>query len=201
VEADPFYEPGDLAKIKAQPAAGYCFVHWTQNGAVVSTDSIYYFNVTANRTLVGHFAPGNMIRASAYPGLGGTVTGGGVYLNGAAVTLTATGKPGYVFLNWTEGAAVVSTSPTLSFNASASRTLVANFVAGSPVPPRLNLNRSGSDVVITWPATSNYGLQVNTSLDPAGWTEVTTGIVVVGDTKQYTASAVAGNGFFRLIQH
>ena len=42
VEADPVYEPGELAKLKAKPHPGWCFVNWTQNGVAVSTDPNYH---------------------------------------------------------------------------------------------------------------------------------------------------------------
>ena len=43
------------------------------------------------------------------------------------MTLVATPGAGYVFTNWTEGATVVSSSPTYSFTAEADRTLVGEF--------------------------------------------------------------------------
>ena len=79
------------------------------------------------------------------PLLGGTVTGGGAYAEGATVTVTATPLAGYVFVNWTENGTFVSFSPSLKANranapsevsaissyqftmAAANRTLTANF--------------------------------------------------------------------------
>lgn len=61
------------------------------------------------------------------PANSGIITGGGPYGQGASVSLSATPNPGYVFANWTEGAAIVSTSPTYSFLAQSNRVLVANF--------------------------------------------------------------------------
>lgn len=129
VEADDFYEPGEIAKLKAKPEPGWCFVNWTQNGTVVSTDPNYTFTVTGNRALVGHFAFGRMIAASPYPVNGGTVSGGGVYQNGQSVTLTATAFPGYIFLDWTESGLTVSADESYTFTTTTNRTLVANFIA------------------------------------------------------------------------
>jgi hypothetical protein len=70
-----------------------------------------------------------LIDASEAPANSGTVTGAGTYAQAAGVTLVAAPNPGYVFANWTEGGAGVSTSPSYTFAASAARTLVANFVA------------------------------------------------------------------------
>ncbi len=69
------------------------------------------------------------ISASASPAAGGTVSGASTHEEGTTVTLKATANSGYDFVNWTEGAAVVSTSASYSFTAAANRTLVANFAA------------------------------------------------------------------------
>ena len=45
------------ATIVATSNAGYTFVNWTEDSAVVSTDATYTFSVTADRTLTAHFAP------------------------------------------------------------------------------------------------------------------------------------------------
>jgi subtilase family serine protease len=67
------------------------------------------------------------ISTSVSPANSGTISGGGSYASGATVTLTASAKSGYVFVNWTENGSVVSTSATYTFTASANRSLVANF--------------------------------------------------------------------------
>lgn len=57
----------------------------------------------------------------------GTVTGGGLYLDGAKATVCAQPRDDYVFVNWTEGGTVVSTNAEYSFTAAVDRTLTANF--------------------------------------------------------------------------
>jgi len=177
VEADPTYEPGDLAKLKAQPEPGWCFLNWTQNGSVVSTDPNYQFNVTGNRTLVGHFAFGRMVTASGYPGLGGTVTGGGVYQNGSSVTLTAVAKPGYALLDWTENGQTVSVSESYLFTCTSNRTLVANFIAsntgftvGVSASPVAGGTVSGGSS-FTNGASATVTATANSGYDFVNWTE------------------------------
>jgi hypothetical protein len=58
----------------------------------------------------------------------GTVTGGGTYADGSSATLVAAPNAGYVFANWTENGAAISTSPSLTLLVQNDRTLVANFV-------------------------------------------------------------------------
>ena len=68
------------------------------------------------------------ITTNASPTAGGTVRGGGAVNSGSSVTLFATPKPGYSFVNWTEGGNPVSGAKAIyTFAANANRTLVANF--------------------------------------------------------------------------
>ena len=130
VEADSAkYEPGETAKMTAIPEPGWSFVNWTQNGLPISTDPNFQFTVTANRTLVGHFAYGRRIDASVFLNLGGTVSGGGIYQPGANVMLVAVANPGYMFVNWTENNVSVCTNDTYNFICDTNRTLFANFTA------------------------------------------------------------------------
>jgi hypothetical protein len=196
VEADPVYEAGELAKLKAKPFAGYCFVNWTQNGTVVSTKTNYEFNVTANRTLVGHFAAGKRIDVAAEPVSGGSVTGGDIYPTAASVTVEAVEQPGYVFLNWTENGVTVSTSPSYTFTSPASRTLVANFIA----LPALKVRRgSGAGLTIVWPAAAaGWVLQERSDWQTGTWEDSQRNVEVVGSEKQVVIPPDASRGFFRL---
>lgn len=196
VEADPFYEVGELAKIKAVPNPGWSFVNWTQNGVVVSDDVIYQFNVTGNRTLVGHFAPGHRIDVSAEPVNGGTASGGGVYPAGSTATVEAAANPGYVFLRWTENGNPVSTSASYSFAATASRTLVETFAA----QPRVTATQAAPDaLVISWPAgASGWVLQECSDLTLGDWADSARAVSVVGNRKEVTVSPRDGQRFFRL---
>jgi len=91
-------------------------------------------SIRVSTTTLGSFALGVdavtnfTISPDTNPTNSGLITGGGDYAQGSSVTLTATANPGYVFANWTEGATIVTTSPTYTFSAQANRTLVANFV-------------------------------------------------------------------------
>jgi hypothetical protein len=71
--------------------------------------------------------PSYTVSLSANPTNGGTVTGGGTYLEGSNVTAIATANTGYVFTNWTKEGTVVSTLATHSFPATENVALTANF--------------------------------------------------------------------------
>ncbi len=92
------------------------------------------------------------IAVSANPTEGGTVTGDGVYNEGASVTVTATPAQGWNFFNWIEGGQAVSLDAAYTFNASVNRTLVANFVQAPAVAlfeagPNMNTARMGHNAV------------------------------------------------------
>ena len=58
----------------------------------------------------------------------GTVTGGGTYVQGASVTLTATANAGYHFVQWSNG----RTTASITVTAEADATLTATFAADNP---------------------------------------------------------------------
>ncbi|MEQ1749614.1 MAG: putative Ig domain-containing protein, partial [Prosthecobacter sp.] len=127
------FASGASVTVIASPSVGYAFANWTQGGNVVSSSASYTFNATADRILVANFTVsggGNRtIATSALPIAGGTTSGGGTVADGTSVTVTATPNAGYNFVNWTEASVQVSASASYTFNATANRTLVANFIA------------------------------------------------------------------------
>jgi hypothetical protein len=102
-------------------AAGSATVSATVDGAAISLPTAV--TITAPVTIT--------ITTSSNPANGGTTSGGGTKTQGASVTVVATPASGFLFTNWTEGTAVVSTSASFTFTASVSRTLVANFSSSS----------------------------------------------------------------------
>lgn len=125
------YPIGSTAAVTANPAPGYGFVNWMQNGQQVSASPNYVFTATVNRTLVANFIPAYSVVVSASPSYGGVASGGGTFNSNALVTVTATPNGSFAFVNWTEFGTPVSTSASYSFNIQANRTLVANFAPSS----------------------------------------------------------------------
>ena len=125
------YKPGSTVTLVAEPAEGYTFTSWEEDGVVVSTDRIYSFTIQTNRNLTANFQSYNgmsfTINASAVPAAGGTITGTGTYAGGQTVTLTAVPAPGYSFLGWSEYGQPIGTQPVYSFTANGNRTLTATF--------------------------------------------------------------------------
>ena len=128
------YTYGQGCTLTATAATGYTFASWNENCQALSTNSIYSFVVTGNRTLEAVFTLNSYeITATANPANGGTVTGTGTYSHGQTCTLTATANENYTFTNWMENGETVSTDSIYSFEVTASRTLVANFMGQSPI--------------------------------------------------------------------
>jgi len=126
------YEYGTIATLTATPSSGYAFLNWTVNSEVVSSSAAYVFTVTGNRTLVANFAMDYYtVTATADPGEGGSVNGGGDFMLNQMVELHALPAPGYDFVEWTEGGDRVSTSEDYLFTVTRNRTLVARFEPGS----------------------------------------------------------------------
>lgn len=124
------FNQGQSCTVHANPASGYNFVNWTENGNAVSTQTNYTFTVNGNRNLVANFSPVTYtVTTSATPANGGTTTGGGTYNSGASCTVTATANPGYTFEKWTKNNAQVSADASYTFTVNSNCNLVAHFVA------------------------------------------------------------------------
>jgi len=186
---------GSSVTVTATANSGYTFSNWTANGTVQSTSASYTFTLATNRTLVANFTAiptTNTVVAQANPTSAGSVSGGGAFVSGSSVTVTATANSGYTFTNWTANGTVQSTSPSYTFTLATNRTLVANFTV-NPVP--LTITSSGNQARVSWPASATgWMLQTNGDLSTGNW--VNYGGAVVNNT--VTTSLPAGNLFFRL---
>ncbi len=123
------YNYGSSATLTAVPGSCYTFRNWTENGNVVSSAANYTFTVNAGRNLVANFDKKRYtLTATADNTANVTVTGSGSYGCDTTVTVTAIANACYTFVKWTENGNTVSTNASYTFNITASRNLVANFV-------------------------------------------------------------------------
>ena len=114
----------------------------------------------------------------------------------STVTLVAATNPGYIFVNWTEGATTVSTSPSYTFAATANRTLVANFIA---LPSLAMATPAPGALTISWPeGAPGWLLEESPDLAPGTWVESTRPVTIEGTQKQVIITDPAGACFFRL---
>ncbi len=160
------YNYGQTVYLVASNATGYHFVNWTEGGSVVPTPYICTFTVTADRTLVAHFALNTYtISATADPPPAtGNITGAGTYTHGDAVNLSASPGAVYHFVNWTEGGVEVSTSATYSFTATRNRNLIAHFALNTYA---VNASVTGEHGTVTEATqTVNYGASATVHITP-----------------------------------
>jgi len=167
--------------LRATANAGYTFLNWTEGSTVLSTSNPYTFTpASGNHTYTANFtlaAPPNcVITVQSSPAAGGSATGGGTVQCGSGITLRATPNAGYVFVNWTEGSTVLSTTNPYTFNpTSGSHTYTGNF---APIP-KFNLTVSlpsgnaGGKVVST-PAGINCVSPIGPVTCPAAFDSGTT---------------------------
>ena len=128
VSGNGTYDHFEECTLTATVNAGYIFLKWTKNGALVSNHPTCTFTVEGPGDYVAHFAvKQHLITALANPTEGGTVTGSGSYAHGASATLEASANEGYTFLNWTKDGETVSSDPSYTFTVTAPGTYVAQF--------------------------------------------------------------------------
>ena len=129
----------DTATLTAVPEAGYEFVSWTLNGAVVSTDAVYTTTaVTETREYVANFQfkpvdPREVKVATndaskGYATIISPATSESSIVTGEMVTVKAVAaNDDNVFVNWTINGTVVSTDATYTYSGAEAVTLKANF--------------------------------------------------------------------------
>ncbi|KRE82511.1 hypothetical protein ASG89_14745 [Paenibacillus sp. Soil766] len=107
---------GDSVTVSAIANANYRFVNWTAGGSEVSTNPTYTFTMGSQAVkLVANYEITISHTVSVSPTIGGTVVGGGVYLQGASVTVNATADAGYKFVGWTRNGTTVSDTQEYTF--------------------------------------------------------------------------------------
>jgi len=74
-----------------------------------------------------------------------------------------------------------------------------SITVSAPDLPALTITKSGSDVIIKWPATPGFILQSTPTLTDPVWSDVGTVPTVDGADLSVTMDASTGNLFFRLI--
>ena len=122
------YYHGQIDTVKALPNPGYIFIYWTEGNNIVSSNLNYVFTVDRPRTLTANFNVNNFtVTTASNPPNGGTTRGGGNFYFGQTDTIAATPNTGYRFVNWTEGANVISTDSLFVFAVTSHRVLTANF--------------------------------------------------------------------------
>ncbi len=110
------------AVLSAVPADGHRFGHWSTG----STDNPYTLTVTSDTTITAFFEELETYSLTLFadnPAMG-NVTGGGFYVDGSSVTITAYPADGYRFDHWSTG----STDNPYTLTVTSDTTITAFFV-------------------------------------------------------------------------
>lgn len=103
------------------------------------------------------------LTTTVLPSAGGTVTGGGNYVEGSAAILTATPAAGYIFTGWSGDASGTSTSTTVAMTGN--KSVTANFQLQSYTLSTTALPSAGG--TITGAGTYTYGTTATIKATPA----------------------------------
>jgi len=189
--------------VSAVANANFQFLNWTENGAVVSTAANYTFMVQGARNLVANFVPSTVeITLSANPPDGGTLSGAGVYPYGTLVGVKVNNgsiPPDYDFKNWTENGNIISSNHIITFHATQSRHLIANFIpAFYEIPVYANPYEGG---IVTGGGVYTYGTNVtitaaaNEGYQFLNWTKFHLGNGTVVSTEPVYSYQIVGDGW------
>ena len=122
--------------LRAYPYEGYYFKEWS-NGVKNDEQYVYFDHNMALLAIFDTIVPATV---TAAPADGceemGTVTGGGRYMTGDQVTVVATPKEGYHFVEWSDGYG----RPEYTFTLSSDTTIYAIFAQGE------NMGKCGKDL-------------------------------------------------------
>ena len=185
VTVDPdkeFYNMGDTVILTASPEPEWEFLNWTdQHDNLVSELAEIEFIIPAEGGhLTANFVPRDttlyLLTLEALPTEGGTVSGGGNYLKGEDVDITATASEGWEFYKWTDSDDVV-----ISFEESFTFvmrdhdvTLTAHFIPHS-YSLSVEVEPAGSGSVSVDPVKEHYNagdLISMAAIAEEGWTFV-----------------------------
>lgn len=114
------------ATVSASPSEGYAFVNWTENGAVVSSNASFSFNITQNRLLTANFAP-NMYVLIFLPGENGYLEGDNIQYvpyGESSKPVFANPNSGFHFARWCDSSV---SNPKVEANVTTNITRTAFF--------------------------------------------------------------------------
>jgi hypothetical protein len=178
------YTPGSLTTLTAVPDPCFEFSKWMVNGKKVTANP-YIFTVTNNVSFVADFTQIQYTVTTVTSGTNeGTISGAGLKECGAKVTLTATPKAGFKFVEWIDLGStepVFTNKATFSFDIDSDRSFQAIFKDIKPPTLTVSSPTPGETVAkptltISGTATDNVAVKyVAYSLNGGDWVQLPAG--------------------------
>lgn len=166
VSGEGSFSAAETVSVEVEPEPGFQFLHWTEDGEVVSEDKVYRFEIQSHRNLTAVFAVKEYaIRAEANDQELGIVSGDGSFRHGEAVTLTAEPNEFSVFKGWWEGRNLVSTEKGYKFTADGDRELAAEFALEEGLA-KLNVSAQDTQGSVTGAGIYDAGQKVTVAAQP-----------------------------------
>ena len=121
VTGSGYYAVGSEATITATPKEYYYFTGWSDCDSKELTRTV---QVNSDTTITANFAKKPYLTVKSNNTSYGTVTGSGYYIPGDEVTIAATPKPGFEFVEWSDGN---TDNPCIIIMGNANTTYTATF--------------------------------------------------------------------------
>jgi len=131
------YKEGEMVTLTAHPYSGYVFSHW--GGDASGSSATIQIVMNSDKNVVAYFTPSTTyytLTTSVSPSNAGYIVltpSGGLYQEGATVTMTAHSYSGYTFSHW--GGDASGSSATIQIVMNSDKNVVAYFISTSPPPP------------------------------------------------------------------
>ena len=202
-----YIREGGEVTLTATPKENCNFHNWTVNGEEVSKEATYTIKVTKDAEYIANFVTHKVTVVS---GEGGTAETSKTQVeDNEKITLTATPKEGYSFVNWTVNGKEVSTDNPYTVAVTSDIEYKANFisykvtvVAGEGGTAKASKTQVGHNGQVTLTATPNEGYSfVNWTLNGEEVsTSATYTATITADTEfkanfiSYKVSVVSGEG-------
>jgi YD repeat-containing protein len=154
------------ATVTATASNNWLFMNW--NGSI--TNNPWLFPVASGTTVcTANFAHATLVTLTPNPAFGGSASGGGTYLSGSNVTLTANAAPGWLFAQWNDGNTNASRSLTVP---AANVAYTATFVRG--------IGAAVDATNLTWTTGGNANWAVQTATTRDGVAALQSGAIGAG---------------------
>ncbi|MCJ7790595.1 MAG: putative Ig domain-containing protein, partial [Candidatus Atribacteria bacterium] len=182
------YDAGVTANITATPIGDYEFVNWTGASVGAANSATTTILMDGDKTVTANFALKKYtLTLLVNPAESGTVTGAGTYSSGATVTIIATVKNCYEFVNWTGDTVADANSANTTIVMNSNKSVTVNFKLTDNAAPVITSTPDTTAVVGT-----EYTYKIEAT-DTDCWPNITysledgpAGMSITGDTISWT---------------